>query len=890
MALDFQTAARLASATDNVAIAIRTLDAGTSIRLGTTVFSLRHTVLEGHRFAIRSLQLGDMLTSWGQPFGTALLPIHVGDYICNEAMLRELSRRSLEFFLPTIPNFADQIAPFVFNQATFHPASALAHYEQPLTFNGYVRPGKRGVGTRNMIALLGTSSLTGGFVRALETQLKPLAARYTRLDGIVAVAHTEGGSDHFNNGDLLLRTLAGLITHPNIGAILIVDRGSESINNTVLHQYMEQHDYPLGDVIHHFMSLSGSFHHDLDAAVSIVQDWFAPVTRMTRSTVHLSELKVGLQCGGSDAFSGISGNPLAAWVAKEIIRYGGSANLAETDELIGAEAYVLAHISSLDNARKFLHFVERFKTWTGWHGQTADGNPSGGNLYRGLYNIYLKSLGAAAKQHPDVRIDAVIEYAESMREPGFYFMDSPGNDLESVTGQVAAGCNMIFFVTGNGSITNFPFVPTLKIVTTSQRYELLSDEMDVNAGAYLEGIPLADIGQTMLIQTIHAASGRLTAGEQAGHAQVQIWRDWQQTGTISPDAIPLLQHEFSREPLPIRTEIDATDVRLQAFRAEQRFPTEQVGLILPTSLCSGQIARIAVEALNQYRLTHDYGVSRFVTLIHTEGCGSSVGRELHDTLLGYLTHPLVKHALLLEHGCEKTHNGYLQQLMAERGLDATRFGWASIQLDGGIQSVLRKMADWFSTQIAVNADSNGVGLPVLRVGLLSQGDVSDHLAMQLATLTRLVVAAGGSVVLPQNDPLLAQVRYQRELHIHPKVTLGYAQTMKAQGFHVMEMPSRQWGEMLTGLGAAGVELIVTHIGQHPIAGHPLIPTLQVTTQPQIADQYSSDLDGVFETDETGLQQLIDLMTATLARNYIPQALTAGNTDFLITRGLFGVSL
>ncbi len=148
----------------------------------------------------------------------------------------------------------------------------------------------------------------------------------------------------------------------------------------------------------------------------------------------------------------------------------------------------------LATARKFLNIIARFKERAAWHGHTAEGNPSGGNKYRGLYNIVLKSIGAAMKKNPDVRLDYVIDYGERMTQGGYYFMDSPGNDLESIAGQVASGSNLIFFITGNGSVTNFPFVPTIKIVTTTERYRLLSYDMDVNAGAYLDGAPMDDLG------------------------------------------------------------------------------------------------------------------------------------------------------------------------------------------------------------------------------------------------------------------------------------------------------------------------------------------------------------------------------------------------------------
>jgi altronate dehydratase len=885
--IDLDTVSRRAAPADNVVIATRTLAAGTVLRAGEAEMTLSHTVLEGHRFAIQALQPGDVLTSWGQPFGEVIRPILPGDILCNEAVLHELRRRSLDVLLPESPNFSDHILPFVFDESRFRPAPALPPADDRLTFQGYRRAGKRGVGTRNTIVLLGTSSLTGSFVRVIESQLKGLAAEYPNIDGIVAIAHTEGGTDQLNNRDLLLRTLAGLVVHPNVGAVLIVDRGTEVVNNTALRDYMEQTGYPLSDVIHHFMTLSRSFQDDVRTASTIVRDWLEPVNAMTRSEEAISELRIGMQCGGSDAFSGISGNPLAAWVAKEIIRYGGSANLAETDELIGAETYIVSRARDIDIARKFLRFVERFKTWTSWHGQSADGNPSGGNLYRGLYNIYLKSLGAAAKLHPDLSVDAVIDYAEPMSTPGFYFMDSPGNDLESVCGQVASGCNLIFFVTGNGSITNFPFVPTIKIITTTERYRLLSDEMDVNAGAYLDGTPMEELGAATLRLSIDVASGRLSVGEQAKHTQVQIWRDWRQTDSVT--ALSDFQAEYSGEPLTVPTDIDVPMMRFPALHTEQGWVSDQVGLILPTSLCSGQIARMCADWLNEHHLAQTIGVSRFVALVHTEGCGASTVDELLNTLIGYATHPLVKHALLLEHGCEKTHNGYFRQLLVERGFDPARFGWASIQLDGGIQNVMRKMIDWFEQQPVRNSESGMVGLEALRMGWVTQGNIDENVAVALATLTRLIIAAGGTVVLPHNDPLLAHPGYQRELTLQPQTTLAYAQKPCASGLHIMDMPTRQWGEILTGLGASGVELIVSHIGQQPMFGHPLIPVLQITTDESTAARYPTELDGIFTPDALP-EQLLNLMTATLAKAYVPRLTMTGNTDFQITRGLLGISL
>ncbi|MBN8636164.1 MAG: UxaA family hydrolase [Anaerolineae bacterium] len=883
MSVDLETVSRRAAPLDNVVIATRTLPAGLTVRAGALEMTLPHTVLEGHRFATQPLQPGDLLTSWGQAFGTVIRPIAPGAVLCNENVLRELGRRTLDFPLPPEPNFSDQIAPFRLDESQFRPAPALPRADQCPAFQGYRRAGNRGVGTRNMIVLLGTSALTGGFVRVLETHLKNLAAQYPNIDGIVAVAHTEGSTDDFNNGDLLLRTLAGMIVHPNVGAVLVVDRGTERVNNAALREYLEREQYPLSDVLHQFMSLSRSFEADIQTAVEVVRGWLTTVSGMQRSQVPVSELRIGLQCGGSDAFSGISGNPLAAWVTKEIVRYGGAANLAETDELIGAEAYLISHMRDLETARKFLHFAERFRTWMGWHGQSADGNPSGGNIYRGLYNIYLKSLGAAAKMHPDLRVDAVIDYAERMRDPGFYFMDSPGNDLESVAGQIGAGCNLIFFVTGNGSITNFPFVPTIKIVTTTERYQLLANEMDVNAGAYLDGTPLEEVGAAALQLAIDVASGQLSAGEKAGHTQVQIWRDWRRTGPApKPVSLPT---EYSGQPLPIPPSAELPALRLPVIST----PVEQVGLILPTSLCSGQIARMCAEWLNEHDVGRSIGLTRFVALAHTEGCGSTTEAELANTFLGYLTHPLVKHALLLEHGCEKTHNGYVQQLMAKRGLDPARFGWASVQLDGGIQKVMAKMIDWFSQQPApVSARPHPAG--VMRVGWMNQQRVSEELAVELAVLTRSITAAGGLFVLPANDPVVGHPAYQEALGIELHTTLGYAQTPQSPGLHIMDMPTRQWGEMLTGLGAAGVEVIVGHIVEQPMFGHPLIPVLQITTDEATFIRYVTELDAAYRPGKLLAQSLLDDLGRTLIGQKKLHFQQTGNTDFQIARGLLGVSV
>ncbi|HTO04976.1 MAG TPA: UxaA family hydrolase, partial [Opitutus sp.] len=521
---------RLPSPDDNVAIAIRQLEPGTVIELNGRPTRLAHTILEGHRFAVRPVASGEPLLSWGMPFGHALGPISSGDYVCNQSILEALAVRRLGITLPDTPNFADHLVPFELNEATFTPAPPVDRIASSRTFAGYRRPGNRGVGTRNTIVILGTTSRTASFARQLAARLQPFSRIFPQLDGIVAIAHTEGGGVHEpNNSAEVLRALAGFMVHANVGAVLAVDYGTEPIANARLRDFMIAHDYPLNDVPHAFLSIDRGLAAALAEGEAIVRRWMPTVSSQTRTAEPLSALRVALQCGGSDAFSGVSGNPLAGAVVHELMRHGGTGVLCETDEAAGGEAYLMKAVRDLSTARALLDKISAFRTRLSWHGVTPESNPSAGNKLRGLYNITLKSLGAVHKKDPRTPVDHVIDYAEPLNEPGFYFMNSPGNDLEGIAGQVGAGCNLFLFVTGNGSITNFPFVPTLKITTTTRRHQLLIHEMDINAGRYLDGESMDTLAAESFELLIATASGQKTRGEHAGHSQVSLWRNWQQT-------------------------------------------------------------------------------------------------------------------------------------------------------------------------------------------------------------------------------------------------------------------------------------------------------------------------------------------------------------------------
>ena len=888
MTHNFISVARLPSADDNVAIATQRLDAGIQIDRNGRQFSLSHTVLEGHRFAIQPIAEGNPLLSWGLPFGYASLSIDTGNYVCNQKMIDSLSIRNLNFELPTTPNFIDKMKPYVLDETKFRPGKQMERHSDVRNFLGYKRPGNRGVGTRNFIVVMGTTARTSGFAKRLADRLSRSADNYSNIDGIVSVTHSEGGEGKTpNNIDLLLRTLAGFTVHPNIGAILLVDYGTEAVTNDMLKEYMLREGYGIEDVVHHFFRLQGSFDANLARGSEIVNGWLDTVNSVSRTEQSLEHLKIALQCGGSDAFSGVSGNPLAAYVAKEVIRYGGCANLAETDELIGAEGYLLQNVRDLPTAHKFLNTIEQFKERVGWHGHSAEGNPSGGNNFRGLYNIALKSIGAAMKRHPDVCLDHVIKYSELMNMPGYYFMDSPGNDLESIAGQVASGSNMIFFVTGNGSITNFPFVPTIKIVTTTGRYEMLEKDMDVNAGTYLDGTPMGQLGEEMLDQTVSVASGMRSVGEKAGHSQVSLWRDWKQTGPTDLTLVLDASEVMSGEPVPITSEKEmeiATEYTFRAFQTAEGCRSDQLALILPTSLCSGQIAQIIAHRCNEEDIGSGKGISRFVALAHTEGCGVSSGRseEIYTrTMIGHLTHPTVALGLLLEHGCEKTHNDHVRYEIQKLGISPENYGWASVQLDGGIDAVIEKVQNWFADELVDKPSVPIVdaGLEHLCIAVTSIGEATEPVSQSLMQLTMAIVTAGGTVVAPANATFLTE-------SLASSLTLAYGQKVEKKGFHIMETPTDQPTETLTGLGATGVEMALAHIVGAPLQSHVMVPLIQVSTDSKTQTNYGTDLD----LTSVDVDEMLTLIVETASRRYTPKLHGKGNIDFQLTRGLLGVSM
>ena len=846
---------RLPLAGDNAAIATRALPAGQAVDHRGLVLRLSAAVLEGHRFLVEPVASGAELLSWGLPFGRALRPLEAGAVLCNARLIEELGRRELDADLPSEPNFEDASIQVALDEARFSPGQQVVPHTSPGSFRGFARPGGRGVGTRNFALVLGLTSRVGAFAEALAARFEGHATDPERFDGVVGIAHTEGGgAARPLNLEFVLRALAGFCVHPNAGGVLVVDDGEGAYDAGDLRAFMLEHGYPSEHVPLRFFQVGRETAAELDRAAAEVQALVLEASAAQRTEEALSNLRIALQCGGSDAFSGISGNALAGWMAKECLRHGGSANLAETDELIGAEPYVLANVRDLQTARRFLGKIETFKARAARHGASAEGNPSGGNILRGLYNITLKSIGAARKKDPEVRLDHVLDYGQPMQGPGFYFMDSPGNDLESIAGQVACGANLILFITGNGSITNFPFVPTLKVVTTTPRFELLSADMDINAGRFNDGMAMDELGRESFELARRVISGERSRGELAGHAQVSLWREWRRAEEDEPQA-PAAKAaaepaDFTGKPVELRlspaSPQPALEVHGELFDCPDRgvvFSTGRVGLIMPTSLCSGEIAKQVARRLNG---SPPHGL-RYVELAHTEGCGSA-GAEHYflETMLGYLRHPSVRAALLLEHGCEKTHNGYMRQYLASRGFDPRRLGFASVQRDGGIERVSDLVVESLQGAPVASASPAVRGVEGLRLGLASAGPLqasclgadaaggalgAEERAGRLGRTCAGLLAAGAQLVMPAADALLELQAFRMALGLDhaPRASSGYGAEVRGAGLHLMHCPTSDFVEVLSGLGATGIQACLVAGGPQPPARHPFLPCVGIGT-------------------------------------------------------------
>jgi altronate hydrolase len=498
---DLKDVALILRSGDDVATALQPLFTGDELRDGGRVVTLCQDVPPGHKVALRELEEGASVRKYGQIIGFATQAVGVGEHVhTHNCAVRDYERDYA---------IGSEVRP-----VQFVPEG------ERRTFEGYLRPDGR-VGTRNYIALISSVNCSATTVRWIADRFRGDALRaFPNVDGVIPLTHKNGCGTKFGSPELgvLQRTLAGFAKHPNVAAYVLVALGCETnqVSSMIENQGLLRLDHEMGrgPVIVAIQG-SGGIAKAVEAGVRQVAQMLPEVDAWRRTTQPASKLAVALQCGGSDGYSGITANPALGAAVDELVRHGGTAVLSETPEIYGAEHLLTRRAVTEAAAKRLIGQIHWWERYTAMHGFEMDSNPAPGNKAGGLTTIYEKSLGAVAKGGT-TPLTAVYDYAERIVEPGFVYMDSPGYDPVSVTGQVAGGCNLVAFTTGRGSCFGFKPSPSIKIATSSRLYQHMIDDMDVNGGAVLEGRTIEEVGEEIFELLLAVASGQKSKSEAQG--------------------------------------------------------------------------------------------------------------------------------------------------------------------------------------------------------------------------------------------------------------------------------------------------------------------------------------------------------------------------------------
>jgi altronate hydrolase len=485
---------------DNIAVARVPLAPGMNLRIDGVEVTVLDAVPAGHKVAVAPIAAGEIVRRYGQVIGRAKRRIEPGSHIHTQNLAFEELELNYEF--PT--------------GETPYPASPA----RVPTFQGYVREDGR-VGTRNYIAVVAASNCAAHTAELIAasfagTVLPP------NVDGVVAFPHGDGcGQTPGPDTAQLQRTLAGVLAHPNVAAAVILGLGCEV--NQIDH-YLGPNGPRSSRLVGMTLQDSGGTIGALDRARREILGFMEKVAAEKRTEVPASKIVLGLNCGGSDSFSGITANPALGICSDMLAEIGGTAVLAETTEIFGAEHLLVRRARNRQVAEKLLGMVRGYKEYLNRFGGSFDDNPSPGNKEGGLSNILEKSLGAVAKAGSSPMMD-VVDYAERISSPGFVFMNTPGYDPASLTGLAAGGCNLIAFTTGRGSAIGFPSIPVIKIASNSVTYNRMRDNMDVNGGAIADGeSTVPQVGREIFDLMLRVASGQKTCAERLGHKEFVPWR------------------------------------------------------------------------------------------------------------------------------------------------------------------------------------------------------------------------------------------------------------------------------------------------------------------------------------------------------------------------------
>ena len=494
----------LLNSNDNVAVARVAISRNQELLVGGAELISRDDIPAGHKVAIRAIAAGESVLRYGNVIGFASCAIKPGEHV----HVHNLAYRDLDL---SVADFGCDAVP-----ARFSAEKRL--------FRGYQRSDGR-VGTRNYIAVVAASNCAAHTAELIAASFKAESLPHN-VDGVVAFPHGEGcGMSIGPDSEQLQRTLEGVLDHPNVAAALILGLGCEV--NQISHYLgrQEKNGYVPPSHLHGLtLQESGGTAATVEAARRQVWQFIERASEEKPVEVSASHLVLGLNCGGSDSFSGITANPALGYCCDLIVEQGGTIVLAETTEIIGAEHLLLRRARSRQVAEKLLGKIDSYKAYLRQFGGSFNDNPSPGNKEGGLTNILEKSLGAVAKAGTTA-LEDVVDYAERIKTPGFVFMNTPGYDPVSLTGLAAGGVNLIAFTTGRGSAIGFPNIPVLKIASNSNTYRRMSGNMDINAGRIADGsATVEEVGREIFETLLRVASGERTLAETLGHHEFAPWR------------------------------------------------------------------------------------------------------------------------------------------------------------------------------------------------------------------------------------------------------------------------------------------------------------------------------------------------------------------------------
>jgi altronate hydrolase len=481
---------------DDVLIATQDIKPGTA--LPGEQIAASDAVPAGHKIAARAIAAGAPVRRYNQIIGFATRDIAAGQHV----HLHNLAMRDFERDYAFCADLRADSTP---------PAA--------LTFNGIVRADGR-VATRNYIGVISSVNCSALVCRQIAEAFRGEAlAAFPNVDGVVSITH-KTGCGMASNGegiDLLRRVIAGYIRHPNFAAVLFIGLGCESNQITSLlgaEQLAESAQLRTMTI-----QDTGGTRKTIERGIALVREMLPAANRATRQPVPVSHITVGLQCGGSDGYSGISANPALGAAMDLLVAHGGTAILSETPEIYGAEHLLTRRAVTREVGEKLVSRIRWWENYTRRLGGEMNNNPSPGNKAGGLTTILEKSLGAVAKGGTSNLAD-VVEYAQPVTRHGLVFMDTPGYDPVSATGQVAGGANLICFTTGRGSVYGCKPSPSLKLATNSLMYHRMSEDMDVNCGDILEGATtVQQAGEQIFRLIIETASGQQSKSEMHGFGE-----------------------------------------------------------------------------------------------------------------------------------------------------------------------------------------------------------------------------------------------------------------------------------------------------------------------------------------------------------------------------------